>query len=248
MCAGGEEDELTTYSRLLDLYPTGIVSVVSDTWDLWNVIENILPQLKDKIMSRDGRLVIRPDSGDPVDIICGTENPYDDGPASKGVVELLWEIFGGTINEKGYKVLDTHVGVIYGDSINYERADAITQGLIDKGFAPQVVLGVGSFTYQHNTRDTFGMAMKATWVQIDGEGLDIFKAPKTDNGIKNSAKGRLAVFYRSKPEGLDNDPSNLYVVEGATASEEAASLIQPVWQDGAAVSFTTLSNIRELLA
>jgi nicotinic acid phosphoribosyltransferase len=109
MCAGSDVSELKTFERLLDLYPTGIVSVVSDTWDLWNVLTNILPQLKDKIMARDGKLVIRPDSGDPVDIICGerrtssTFSAVNRTPAEKGVAELLWEVFGGTINRLSHR-------------------------------------------------------------------------------------------------------------------------------------------------
>ena len=152
-------------------YPTGILSVVSDTFDLFKVITEYLPRLKEEILSRDGKLVIRPDSGDPVDIICGLNtNPkaleafkyYDDVDEwdrheFKGVVELLWEVFGGTVNEQGYKVLDSHIGVIYGDSITLERANEICRRLEEKGFAStNVVLGIGSFTYQYNTRDTFG--------------------------------------------------------------------------------------------
>lgn len=163
--------EYQVFKRLLGTYPTGILSVVSDTFDLFKVITEYLPRLKEEILSRDGKLVIRPDSGDPVDIICGLNtNPkaleafkyYDDVDEwdrheFKGVVELLWEVFGGTVNEQGYKVLDSHIGVIYGDSITLERANEICRRLEEKGFAStNVVLGIGSFTYQYNTRDTFG--------------------------------------------------------------------------------------------
>lgn len=166
MCAGSKEDELQTYSRLLKTYPKGILSVVSDTWDLWNVITVILPTLKEEILARDGKIVIRPDSGDPVDIICGESVGLKGTPQDKGVIELLWDIFGGTINEQGYKVLDPHIGAIYGDSITLERAEEICKRLEAKGFAStNVVLGIGSFTYQYNTRDTFGFAMKATYVE-----------------------------------------------------------------------------------
>ena len=149
MCAGSKEDELGTFKRLMETYPTGILSVVSDTWDLWNVITNILPQLKEQILARDGKLVIRPDSGDPVDILCGhsysiKEIPSEVSPVAKGVVELLWDIFGGTINEQGYKVLNPHIGAIYGDSITLERADNICRRLEAKGFAStNVVFGIG---------------------------------------------------------------------------------------------------------
>ena len=171
MCAGSKEDELGTFKRLMQTYPKGILSVVSDTWDLWNVITNILPKLKEQILGRDGKLVIRPDSGDPVDILCGlntrdkeVSHTHNDAEY-KGVIELLWDIFGGTINSQGYKVLDSHIGAIYGDSITTERAEEICRRLESKGFAStNVVFGIGSFTYQYNTRDTFGFAMKATYV------------------------------------------------------------------------------------
>lgn len=149
MCMGTKEDEITTFKRLLDLYPTGILSVVSDTWDLWKVCTEFLPQLKEEILSRDGKLVIRPDSGDPVDIICGTSGGKNtegsiDSPEFKGVVELLWDVFGGTINEQSYKILDSHIGCIYGDSITLERAKQICERLKAKGFAStNIVLGIG---------------------------------------------------------------------------------------------------------
>lgn len=193
MCAGTQEDELKTFRRLIkEIYPSGMVSIVSDTWNLWKVLTEYMPQLKELIMDREGRVVIRPDSGNPVDIICGDSWASDEA-ARKGVVELLWETFGGHVNEKGYKVLDGHVGVIYGDSITLERAEEINRALANKGFASQVVFGIGSYTYQYNTRDTFGMAMKATYVEVDGKSYDIFKDPITDDGIKKSAKGLLAV-------------------------------------------------------
>jgi nicotinamide phosphoribosyltransferase len=201
MCAGSKDDEIGTFRRLLETYPTGILSVVSDTWDLWKVCTEHVVTLKEEILARDGKLVIRPDSGDPVDIICGKpkekgdkNNLYASEEEQKGVIELLWDVFGGTINEQGYKVLDSHIGAIYGDSITLDRAEQIFKRLEAKGFAStNIVLGVGSFTYQYNTRDTFGFAMKATYVEIDGVGREIFKDPITDDGVKKSAKGLMKV-------------------------------------------------------
>jgi nicotinamide phosphoribosyltransferase len=141
-------------------FPKGILSIVSDTFDLWKLITEYLPANKEAIMARDGKLVIRPDSGDPVDIICGINTRFDSSNITgkepeaqwKGVIELLWDIFGGTINEQGYKVLDSHIGAIYGDSINLERQIQIYERLAAKGFAAtNIVLGVGSFTYQVQT-------------------------------------------------------------------------------------------------
>lgn len=204
MCSYGStpDDELRAFETLIDTYPAGFLSVVSDAFDFWGVVTEILPALKDKIMARDGKLVIRPDSGDPADILCGLNThpewndafaPEDQEAEEKGLIEILWEIFGGTVNEQGYKVLDSHIGSIYGDSITYERAQEICERLAAKGFASSnVVLGLGSFSFQYVTRDTFGFAVKATHVTINGEDKAIFKDPKTGSG-KKSAKGLIAV-------------------------------------------------------
>lgn len=150
MSAGSKENELNTFRRLLNIYPTGILSVVSDTWDLWKVCTEYVTILKEEILARDGKLVIRPDSGNPVHIICGYSGKEGDEyvdpttPKGKGVIELLWDVFGGTINEQGYKVLDSHIGAIYGDSITIDRADEICRRLELKGFAStNIVLGIG---------------------------------------------------------------------------------------------------------
>lgn len=252
MCAGTEDGEYDTYSRLLDIHPSGILSVVSDTWDFWNVLTNILPSLKDKIMARDGKLVIRPDSGDPADIICGEssrtigteyharKDSENMTPEDKGAVELLWETFGGTVNGKGFKELDSHIGLIYGDSITLARAKNIVERLERKGFAStNVVFGVGSFTYQYNTRDTFGSAIKATQVVVHDEPVNIQKNPKTDSGLKKSATGRLAVLHKH-----DGTP---YLVEQATPEQEAQSLLQPVWEDGYFVRYQSFADVRATL-
>lgn len=230
MCAGGDESERETFERLLFLYPQGILSVVSDTWDLWKVLTVIVPSLKDKILSRNGKLVIRPDSGDPVKIIVGDKNAPKGSPAYKGVIELLWDTFGGTVTDKGFKVLDSHVGAIYGDSITPERLEAILSGLATKGFAScNMVFGIGSFTYQYVTRDIYGFAMKSTWVQINGEGKPIFKNPVTDDGLKKSAYGRLAVVN----DGTFEHPK-YRLVDGPEALDVAPEddCLQTVWEDG----------------
>jgi len=242
MCAGGEETELETFNRLLDIYPTGVLSVVSDTWDLWKVITGILPRLVNKIMNRDGKVVIRPDSGDPVKIICG--NPDGKSEAEiKGVVQLLWEIFGGTISSNSdgsFKHLDPHIGVIYGDAITYERAQAICEGLRQKGFAStNIVFGVGSYTYQYVTRDTYGFAMKATWARINDKEFNLFKKPVTDTGDKFSAKGRLAV--------LKNDEGKLYLVNEASEKDQLKSQLQLVWRNGTFTKAQSFKNVRETL-
>jgi len=241
MCAGGAETELETFDRLItQVYPGGIVSVVSDTWNLWDVCTEILPKLKDKIMARDGKVVIRPDSGDPADILCGDPNARYGTPESKGVVQLLWDVFGGKVNSGGFKELDPHIGTIYGDAITFDRAHDILNRLRQQGYASgNVVFGVGSFTYQLVTRDTYGFAMKATWADVNGEGKDLFKKPVTDDGEKFSATGRLSVQpYKGGP---------LHVIEQADELQEAASLLVPVWKDGEFVVRTSISQIRQTL-
>jgi nicotinamide phosphoribosyltransferase len=210
-------------------------------------------------MARDGKLVIRPDSGDPVDIICGLNTNPDlihtfemaEEPSYKGVIELLWDIFGGTTNEQGYKVLDPHIGAIYGDSINLDRQIQIYERLESKGFAAtNIVLGVGSFTYQMNTRDTFGFAAKGAWFEVKEEvgqtvdtlqpiykytGFDIFKDPVTDDGTKKSLKGMVAVF--------ENDGEH-YVKIQCTQEEEETGLLQVIYENGNFYNQSSLTEIR----
>ena len=237
MCAGSKDDEIGTFKRLLKTYPSGILSVVSDTWDLWKVLTNYLPQLKEEILSRDGKLVIRPDSGDPVDIICGCD--HNDPIVAKGVIELLWDEFGGTINDQGFKVLHPKIGAIYGDSITIERATQICERLKEKGFAStNVVLGIGSFTYQYNTRDTFGFAMKATYVEVNGEGREIFKDPITDDGTKKSAKGLISIY---------KDGETLMFKDQVSKEEEKQGLFRTVFKDGKLLIEEELSTIRQRL-
>jgi len=237
MCMGTTEGELETFRRLIcEVYPKGILSIVSDTWDLWKVLTEYLPQLKQEIINREGKVVIRPDSGDPVDILCG--NP--DGKniqEQKGVIELLWDCFGGTTNAKGFKELVPQIGAIYGDSITIERATKICERLKAKGFAStNVVLGIGSYTYQYNTRDTFGFAMKATYGEVNGEGREIFKDPITDDGTKKSAKGLMKLE-------LENGKYKL-IDQVNWETEQTGELVE-VFRDGKLLVDQSLSEIRK---
>ncbi|WP_010519147.1 nicotinate phosphoribosyltransferase [Croceivirga radicis] len=236
MCMGTNSGEQETFKRLItEIYPNGIVSIVSDTWDLWKVLTQYLPNLKDEVLARDGKVVIRPDSGDPVAIICG-DPKANSSVAQKGVVQLLWETFGGSINEKGFKELDPHIGAIYGDSITLERAENICKRLEENGFAStNVVLGIGSFTYQYNTRDTFGFAMKATYGEVNGEGREIYKDPITDDGTKKSAKGLIKI------EKVDNTYS---LKDQVSWEEEATGELQLVFKDGELLIDDNLKAIR----
>jgi nicotinamide phosphoribosyltransferase len=246
----------------LDQFPEGILSIVSDTFDLWTLITKYLPENKAKIMARNGKLVIRPDSGDPVRIVCGyhdyevtVEHGVDRSvlgyrvnetgkwistDEKKGVIQLLWEIFGGTTTEAGYKLLDSHIGAIYGDSITLERQIQIYEKLAENGFATtNIVLGVGSFTYQCNTRDALGFAAKGAWFEINGVGYNIYKDPITDDGTKKSLKGFVAV---SEEDGE-------YVVHTeCTPEQEATGLLQTIFEDGKLYNQTTLTQIRKRVA
>ncbi len=227
---------------ITEIYPTGICSYVSDTYDFWGVITEVAKFAKQDILARkpdalgNAKVVFRPDSGDPVEILCGNTESKDENE-QKGAVECLWEVFGGTINDKGYKVLDSHVGLIYGDSITLERAQAILKGLEAKGFAScNIVFGIGSYTYQYITRDTFGMAMKATYGVINGEPRELFKNPKTDSGVKKSAKGLLRVE-------LDNGEYVLY--DSQTPEQEQQGELKTVFKDGVQYNIQTLEEIRQ---
>ncbi|WP_459212284.1 nicotinate phosphoribosyltransferase [Aquimarina rhabdastrellae] len=234
MCAGSKDDEIETFKRLLKTYPNGILSVVSDTWDLWKVLTQYLPELKEEILNRDGKLVIRPDSGDPVAILCGCD--HENAIIAKGVIELLWDEFGGYVNEQGYKVLNPKIGAIYGDSITLERAQQICEQLKQKGFATtNVVLGIGSFTYQYNTRDTFGFAMKATYVEINGEGRAIFKDPITDDGTKKSAKGLIQ---------LKRENNKIVLKDECSIAEEKEGILKTVFKNGKLIRETSLKEVR----
>ena len=239
MCMGKTEGELDTFRRLIcEVYPRGIVSIVSDTWDLWKVLTEYLPALKSEILSREGKLVIRPDSGNPVDIICG--NPNGKNLAEqKGVIELLWDVFGGETNEKGFRELCPKIGAIYGDSITISRASQICERLKQKGFAStNVVLGIGSYTYQYNTRDTFGFAMKATYGEVNHQGREIFKDPITDDGTKKSAKGLMKII-------LENGKYKL--IDQVSWAEEQTGELKEVFRDGVLLEDWSLKEIRERL-
>lgn len=293
------------YDLITKTHPTGIVSYVADTYDYWKVLTEILPSymVKQAVMKREGKLVIRPDSGDPVKIICGMlpvhdehgkaidfaheeaayewletgertrqmkdcdcikiggtfygfeASVYDDYTEGCGIdtdivypyhvvagsIRTLWKTFGGTITETGHKLLDSHIGLIYGDSITLERAEKILQRLAEAGFASgNVVFGVGSYTYQMNSRDTFGTAMKATYVEINGEGIEIYKDPATGDKLKKSAKGLLRVV-------LEDGEYVLYDQQTKEQAYGEDNELKERWRDGKWITRTTLQEVRARL-
>lgn len=245
MCSYGSDSELDSLSHLINnVTPTGIISVVSDTWDFWKLVGEYLPAIKDQVMARDGTVVIRPDSGDPVKIICG-DPESNEVLVKEGLIQCLWDTFGGT-EVDGLKLLDSHIGAIYGDSITLERQDLIIKGLLAKGFVPNVVLGVGSYTYQYVTRDTHGSAVKATDVQFgSGNHQPIFKDPKTDSS-KKSAKGLLRV---DRMHGTTLGKNGILTLSSdVTPEQELQGELTDVFIDGVLVKETTLNEIREVIS
>ena len=153
----------------------------------------------------------------------------------------MWEIFGGTQTTTGYNLLDSHIGVIYGDAITIDRATEICEQLERKHFASQVVFGIGSFTYQYNTRDTFGFAMKSTNAVINGVEKPIFKDPKTDNGVKKSQRGRVAVWRDEK--------GKIYWKDGLSLNTHCdGNLLEEIYKDGKLTKEVTLQQMRDKLA
>lgn len=243
MCSNyaADGDEITLLRRLLtEIYPNTSFSAVLDSYDYWNVINNILPQLKTEIMNHNGCMLMRGDSGDCVEVVTKT-------------VFKLWDEFGGTINSKGYKVLDYHVKAIYGDSITVQRCEEIYKILMENGFScSNVALGVGSFSFQcieedgflkPFTRDTFSSCIKATYCEIDGKPFPIFKNPK-DGGFKKSQKGCCRVYTRC-------DGSIYYegelTWEQATDYEKRGNMLIPVFKDGELLKEQSLKEIRDRL-
>lgn len=307
------------YRFTLDLitrkFPTGTISCVFDSYDFWSVLTLMLPRMKDVIMARQGngitpgKLVVRPDTGDPVEVVCGKaiylDVPDDQGemewalmsymaarteqfpvgshevtiqnnegtymtfqvagyepdedddaelyyevhsawyvdatPELKGAIQVLWEIFGGTITETGHKMLDEHIGLIYGDSITPRRCLEILERLEAKGFASlNVIFGVGSFTYQYNSRDTFGFAVKATSTVVKGQRIAVYKDPKTDSR-KKSAKGLLFV---------GNNADGFFRRDDVSPEDEASeeNMLKTTLLNGCFVRRTTFNEITERLA
>jgi len=228
--------------RILDLYPSGIVSMVSDTYNFWDLVTVILPEFKNQIIARDGKLVIRPDSSPktPVEMIIGDSEAPDGSPENKGLVQCLYEIFGGTVNSKGYIDLDSHISAIYGDSIQREYAEAILEGLMKKGFSSNnIIFGVGSFSYQYSTRDSHSIAIKCTAV-ASGYGSDkrwkaVFKDPKTDNSGKKSAKG----FLR-----MDLVDGEYVFTQDVSLEEEQGGALETVYENGKIMRMQSFADVR----
>lgn len=240
MCAGTQEGEFETFRHLIeDVYPSGIVSIVSDTWDLWRVLTEYLPKLKPSILKRDGKIVIRPDSGNPVHIVSGDPEATKGSVQHRGALRLLADAMGtdgsGHINK---------AAIIYGDGISLERADAILTNARNAGLSPfNVIFGIGSFTYEYVTRDTYNMAMKATAVRRSGKVLPIFKKPVTDNFAKASLCGIPAV-YRGRV-GQGDVAGKLYVETSNDPTDLDRCEFRKVYENGELLGDESFGTIRK---
>lgn len=235
----GKDNELDAFNHMLDTYPTGVVSIVSDTYDVFKVLTEFAEELKPKILARDGVCVFRPDSGLPENIICG--EPCEGRPTTpqqKGAIQLLFDTFGGELNSKGYIVLNPKVRLLYGDGMYYERFEKTLIRMEEMGFSPEnLVIGVGGIL-RNWSRDTLGFSTKAVYVEMNHEGEAIFKDPVTDHK-KKSAKGLLCV--------LEDCDGEIWAKDECTWEEENTGLLREVFRDGVLLIDDSLANIRQRL-
>lgn len=301
----GQEGELNFIKDLIVKFKDNVISIVSDTYDYFNVVKYFCSdEIKDIVMKRGettgvfSRVVLRPDSGEPLSIICGVKssvidiedinnehskfNYYDEFlnklnnlttknvilkyPDNKyylfevehlkkllindnsvedltllstpinpfelytkeeweGSISSLWEAYGGEIDKDGYKHLCPKIGIIYGDGINLNMADKICEELVKQGFATDcVVFGIGAYTFQNASRDTYSIAYKATTVTYNDKQIDLIKKPKTDpDGTKTSATGYLKV--------IKDDDGNYILLQNQTKEESLTGELKPVFRN-----------------
>lgn len=190
----GEAGELDVFKHVLTTFPTGIVSCVSDSFDIFRACSQYWgTDLKEMVLNRKGTLVIRPDSGDPVLTLLE-------------VFKILFDKFGFTTNEKGYKALPPQVRVLQGDGINYHSIKAIYAALKENGIsAENLVLGMGGALLQKVDRDTQKFAFKCSYAEINGKGIDVQKHPlemdEQGNMVKSfkvSKAGKLKLVLTDK--------------------------------------------------
>jgi nicotinamide phosphoribosyltransferase len=214
ICSFGKKNEVGSYRHLLDEYPNGVIACVSDTYDIYNACQNIWGGiLRDRVIQRDGCLVIRPDSGDFLEVV-------------PKVLDILADRFGSSINSKGYKVLDPHVRVIQGDGMNPQTIIQLYKHIISLGWsADNLAVGSGGGLLQKVNRDCLKMAIKASWVVVDGVlNTDVSKDPVTDHGKKSKA-GKLTLVY-SEAEGYKT------VNEGTILTDDHFPMLFEVFNTG----------------
>lgn len=180
---GGEENEIEAFTHVLKSYPEGLVACVSDTFNIYQACETFGTTLKPLVMGRNGTTILRPDSGNYFEVV-------------PKCLDILWKHFGGTVNEKGYKVLDSHVRLIQGDGMDKDSIPALYERLKELGWSgDNLAVGSGGGLLQKMNRDTLRFAIKASAVLVNGEWRDVQKNPITDT-TKKSKAGRWSTFKR----------------------------------------------------
>jgi len=213
--AWGKSKEREAYENMLDQFPAGLVAVVSDSYDIFNACQNIWGEaLRDKILQRDGVLVIRPDSGDPTEIL-------------PKMFSILGDVFGFELNKKGYKLLNPKVRVIQGDGIDRETLQPILLALKNNGWsADNIAFGSGGGLLQKLNRDTSKFAIKCSEVEVGGEKRQVMKDPITDPE-KRSKAGRLKLIknagcYETVAESVPGEDQLKTVFENGQLMREYA--------------------------
>lgn len=238
MCSFGRSGELDAFRHMLRTYPAGIVSIVSDTFNVYTVLTDFCTVLFDDIMKRNGKTVFRPDSGDPELVICGDPAAPPNSPQRKGCLRLLDEKFGSTKNNLGFKVLNPHVGLIYGDGMYLARYERILTRMSEMGYAASnLIIGVGGILRYH-TRDTLGHAIKATYIECDGQAQEIEKDPITDPG-KKSHKGLMRLDF------VGNEWST---ADQCTLQQASQGMLQRVFADGVLYNRQSFNEVRDRAA
>ena len=225
--AWGKDNEALAMENMLDQYKDNpVIACVSDSYDIFNACANIWgDKLKDKIMGREGTLVVRPDSGDPKTVVVE-------------VLNILYDKFGGTLNKKEYKVLDPHIRVIQGDGVNIDSIREILEHMEDNGFSTDnIAFGMGGALLQKLDRDTQSFAFKCCSVNIDGKEIDVFKRPVTDTS-KASKAGRLKLISINGADG-----NTLRTIKASITQE--ADVLQEVFLNGEITKEYTLSEVRK---
>lgn len=220
----GENNEVDALRNMLHQYPNGLVACVSDSFDIFRACSDYWGGvLKDEVLARDGVLVVRPDSGNPPEIVVK-------------VLGLLGEKFGTTVNSKGYKVLNPKVRVIQGDGIDAKMLMLILDSMETFGWsADNVAFGSGGGLLQKMNRDTQRFAFKCSAAVVGDVERDVYKRPITDSG-KKSKSGRLKLCQT--PDGIATLP----------AGEVGTDLLETVFLDGAITRNQTFQQIRDLAA
>lgn len=299
-------EEIFFVKMITELYPDKPFGFVADSYDYWNFVGNIVPKYKELILNHNGRINIRPDSGNPEEIICGKAPMWKEHKSKemferyytnsemmrlvyanerdssgnlmpiyvdingeklvvtweekdnadifhyrkatleeRGTLNVLWETFGGTINSKGYKVLNSHIGMVYGDAMTLQSVESICGHMMNLGFAVEnVVFGAGSYSFQYNTRDTQGWAYKATYAEIDGKPIMVYKDPKTSNGDKKSQRGMVRVYRDTDGEikFIDGIYPGMVITDDLKTSD--IDLMETVFINGSLIKNTSLNEIR----